>query len=270
MGATSTSPLDATITPSRPWLRMLTKTLRTWLLSKSTDSTKNTRSAPPDSMKRPGATRLTSSRLVKRSRRSSTWLMAHGVTNIDSSATAITIGQAKRITGPSQDSRLWPEANHTTISESRYARDSVISTEMKSVSVSTTGSQVRAVSASSWNTAWLSTRPPAAWPRMRTRPDRKQDREEHGEHRARGAGQLGDDRAAKDHRRRFRSFRGCGRHAAESAAELLLNLLRYRRYILPGSRDGPRRMPLLCRESPRRPTTRCHRETFQRENCNGI
>ena len=41
---------------------------------------------------------------------------------------------------------------------------------MKSVSVSTTGSQVSEVSANSWNTAWLSTRPPAAWPRMRTSP----------------------------------------------------------------------------------------------------
>src|SRR4029453_4384153 len=122
---------------------MLTKTLPTWRPPMSTDSTKNTRSAfSPDSMNRPGATRLTSSRRENWSRRLSICEPAQGVTNADSNATATTMGQANCNTGRSHESSLWPDANHTTISESRYARDSVISTEMNSVSVSTTDSHV--------------------------------------------------------------------------------------------------------------------------------
>ena len=124
-------------------------------------------------MKRPGATRLTSSRCAKRVRASSICACDHGVTKNASRPIAITIGHAKRSTGPTHASRLCPAANHTTISESRYARDSVISTATNSVSVRMTGSHVSAVSATSCSTAWLSTRPPAAWPRMRTRPTEK-------------------------------------------------------------------------------------------------
>ena len=169
-------PFSATTRVSRPWLLELTNTFLTSPPSKSTDSTKNTRSAaPPDSMKRPGATRLqgTSSRCAKRVRASAISPCDHGETKKASKPIAITIGHAKRSTGPTHASRLCPVANHTTISESRYARDRVISTATNSVSVRMTGSQVSAVSATSCSTAWLSTRPPAAWPRMRTRPTEK-------------------------------------------------------------------------------------------------
>ena len=98
---------------------MLTNTLRTVLPSRSTFSTKKTRSALLDSMKRPGATRLTSSRWAKRCRLSVIWPLAQGVTTVDSTATSRTPGRAKRSTGRSQAVRLWPLANQTTISESR-------------------------------------------------------------------------------------------------------------------------------------------------------
>jgi len=47
------------------------------------------------------------------------FILAQGVTNSDSTATSSTIGMPNTSTGRIQRSSDWPEANQTTISESR-------------------------------------------------------------------------------------------------------------------------------------------------------
>ncbi len=77
------------------------------------------RSAADDSLKAPGETRVTSSRLSMRWRNSALLLKAQGERNKDNTAMANTMGSAKRSTGPTQAVSGSPEANQTTISESR-------------------------------------------------------------------------------------------------------------------------------------------------------
>ena len=82
-------------------------------------STKNTRLADVDSLNWPGATRFKSSRFSKRSVNSVFLRLAHGVATSDSTATSTTSGSPNVITGRIQRTSDWPEANQTTISESR-------------------------------------------------------------------------------------------------------------------------------------------------------
>ena len=82
-------------------------------------STKYTRSESLDSLKTPGETAATSSRLSICWRNSSDLRTAHGDSANESSPMVSASGNAKTSTGRAHDSRLRPEANHTTISESR-------------------------------------------------------------------------------------------------------------------------------------------------------
>jgi hypothetical protein len=97
----------------------LTNTFCTTVDPLALPSTKNTRSADEDSRNWPGATRLRSSRFSKRWMYSVLFILAQGATNSDSAPTSSTIGMPKVSTGRIQASSDCPEANQTTISESR-------------------------------------------------------------------------------------------------------------------------------------------------------
>ena len=123
-------PLRETTTVIRPPCICVTKTLRTSLPVSLSSSTKNTRLAATDSRNWPADTCEMSSRCANRCWYSLACWLAHGDTTKATSATSAAIGAAKPSTGPIHASRLWPLANQITISESRNARVSDISTAM--------------------------------------------------------------------------------------------------------------------------------------------
>ena len=67
----------------------------------------------------PGETFFRSSRFSKRWTNSVLFILAHGVANRLSEAVSSTSGRPKVSTGEIQRTSDWPEANQTTISESR-------------------------------------------------------------------------------------------------------------------------------------------------------
>ena len=71
------------------------------------------------------------------------WLV-HGQTKSDVSAITSKTGQAKRNTGFRNPAKPWPLVNQTTISLSRYMRDSVLTMAMKSDSVRMVGRRPKA------------------------------------------------------------------------------------------------------------------------------
>ena len=139
MGASSVYPRLLTITPSLPCWTELMNTFCTLVASPAMLSTKNTRSPPADSLNAPGAMRAASSRASTRALKRSAWLLAQGDTIRLSSATINTNGAAKPNTGRAQAVKGIPLTNQTTISESRYWRETTSSTDMNTVSDNSTG-----------------------------------------------------------------------------------------------------------------------------------
>jgi len=117
----SERPVAAIMTPSFWCCMELTKMLRTWVESSATASTNTTRWEELASLKAPGETWAVSSRFwpVSFCRYSALIFRAQGEISRDSRAMLTTTGRVKVSTGRTQAVRDWPEANHTTISESR-------------------------------------------------------------------------------------------------------------------------------------------------------
>src|SRR5438105_3403471 len=143
-GAVSVRPLRLMLTPPLPCCTEETNTFCTWFDSPEADSTKNTRSLLAVSPKTPGVTRETSSRDSSLEAYCAPICAAHGEMKSESAPITAICGSANSSTGFNHAVSGSPQVNQITISESRQPRVSVSSTEMNTVSESSTGSARRA------------------------------------------------------------------------------------------------------------------------------